>query len=76
LGLDGIRPAAEVFDPDVRILPHTRTYPPVINVDNPAEVFDPRRVKIEPGAAAVGGTKRCVHCNRRLKRTKRKKISN
>jgi hypothetical protein len=73
LGLDGIRPAAEVFDPDVTILPHTRTYPPVITVDNPAEVFDPRRVKVEPG---VGGTKRCVHCNHRIKRTKRKKISN
>jgi hypothetical protein len=61
MGLDGIiRPGAEVFDP-------TR-----VKIE-PAEVYDPRRVKIEP---AVGGTKRCAHCNHRLKRTKRKKISN
>jgi hypothetical protein len=65
--LDGtIRPGgAEVVDP-------TR-----VKIEG-AEVYDPTRVKIEPGIASssIGGTKRCAHCNHRLKRTKRKKISN
>jgi hypothetical protein len=36
-------------------------------------VYDPNRVKIE---ADIGGSRRCLHCHRRLKRTKRKKNSN
>jgi hypothetical protein len=35
-------------------------------------VFDPRRVKLEEPDTG-GGTKRCAHCHRRMKRTKRNK---